>query len=307
MVPSRYPWHDGRHRCIEHAAQAIVAILPSIIASMSLRYVVVPHHDVRKRGVYRAWQSDKARYSETVGERNTGMLQVAVVEDDDAFAATLDGYIRRYSKDRHRGIDMTRYHDGEAFLEGFQGQYQIVFMDIVMPHTNGLEAARQLRQRDSGVCLIFITSMAQYAICGYEVDALDYVLKPLEYDLFRIKLDKAVARVHVDDRVAIAVPGGVRSLEFSHIVYVESNKHYVQWHTTEGEFRTRDMISNLAPRLLGHGFAAIRASVLVNMAYVTQATVGEVTVGDTRLPVARTYRADFRDRLTVFMAGGVVS
>ena len=232
------------------------------------------------------------------------MLHVAVVEDDDEFAATLGDYIRRYVGETHRAIDVDRYRDGGAFLDGFRGQYQIVFMDIVMPHMNGLDAARRLRGRDPDVCLMFITSMAQYAIRGYEVDAIDYVLKPLAYELFRLKMDKAVARVHDDDRVTVAVSGGARTIPRSHVVYLESDKHYVRWHTTEGEFRTRDTIANLAPGFLGHGFARIRSAALVNMAHVTKATVAEVWLGETCLPVARAYRTDFRRQLTMFLSGG---
>lgn len=235
------------------------------------------------------------------------MLTVAIVEDDDEFAATLDSYIRRYVNETHRAIDIDRYHDGTQFLDSYQGQYQIVLMDVVMPHMNGLEVAKHLRSRDRDVCLIFITNMVQYAIHGYEVDAIDYVLKPLDYDLFRIKFGKAVARVHIDEKFTIPLPGGARTISFSRIIYVESNKHYVHLHTTEGEFRMRDTVRNLAPRFLNNGFAAIRASVLINMAYVTQVTAGDVVLGDIRLPVARTYRADFRERLTVFLSGGVIS
>lgn len=70
--------------------------------------------------------------------------------------------------------------------------FDIVLMDIAMPHMNGLEAARRLRGIDSSVCLIFITTLAQYAIRGYEVDALDFLVKPVQYELFRLKLEKAL-------------------------------------------------------------------------------------------------------------------
>lgn len=235
------------------------------------------------------------------------MLNVAIVEDDDTFAATLENHIRRYVNETHRAMDVDRYRDGMLFLDSFHGQYQIVLLDVVMPHMNGLDVARRLRDRDRDVCLMFITNMAQYAIQGYEVDAIDYVLKPVDYDRFRIKFDKVVARVRTDEKFTIQMPSGTRTIGFSRIRYVESNKHYVHLHTTEGEFRMRDTIRNLAPRFLDNGFAAIRASVLVNMAYVTQMTAGDVVLGDIRLPVARTYRADFRERLTVFLNGGVVS
>lgn len=234
------------------------------------------------------------------------MVRVAIVEDDDEFASTLEEYVRRYAGETHRAFGIDRYVDGSVFLDGFRGQYQIVFMDVVMPHMNGLETARQLRDRDPNVCLMFITSMAQYAIRGYEVDALDYVLKPLSYDLFRIKFDKALVRVHTDDRFTVVLPGEVRSIDFSRIMYLESDKHYVHIHTADGEFRVRDTIRNLSPRFEGRGFAAIRASILVNMAYVTAASADEVMVNGEHLPIARTYRNDFRRRLTVFMAGGVL-
>lgn len=63
-------------------------------------------------------------------------------------------------------------------------------MDIAMPQMNGLETAKRLRAVDKNVCLIFITTLAQYAIKGYEVDALDFLIKPVRFDLFSIKLEK---------------------------------------------------------------------------------------------------------------------
>lgn len=233
-----------------------------------------------------------------------GMLSVAVVEDDVVFSALLESYIKRYAAERHMKIDVVRFADGAAFLEGFHRQFQIVFMDVVMPHINGIETAKRMRRQDADVCLVFITSMSQYAIHGYEVAALDYVVKPLDYDLFVIKMDRAVSSVHVDAAFVIQQVGGMQSVRYSTIMYVESQKHYIVLHTTAGDLRMRGTISSIVDSFKAQGFAMIRKSILVNMAYVIAVDATGVTLDGVseRLPVSRTCRADFRKALTVFVA-----
>ncbi|WP_163232650.1 LytR/AlgR family response regulator transcription factor [Bifidobacterium aerophilum] len=233
------------------------------------------------------------------------MVAIAVVEDEREFSETLKEHLHRYAGERHATLQVDCFSDGADFIERFHGQYQIVFMDIVMPQMGGLDAARQLRTLDADVCLIFITSMAQYAIRGYEVDAMDFVLKPVPYDLFAIKMDKAMARLPVDDVIHVPVAGGMRSIRFSQIRYVESNKHYLHFHTQEGEFRIRETMGSIVDRFPERSFIQIRNSILVNMAYVTGVTSTEVQVGSETLPLARSYRTEFRGRLAAYMAGGV--
>ena len=107
------------------------------------------------------------------------MISIAVVEDDLEYQSQLLQYIEQYKKEHKVQCKVAVFSNGLNFLEDYKGGGDLVFMDIAMPHMNGLEAAAALRKRDAEVCLIFITSLAQYALKGYEVNAFDFLVKPL--------------------------------------------------------------------------------------------------------------------------------
>ena len=109
------------------------------------------------------------------------MIRVAIVEDEAAVRDQLMGYVQRYMRQYNAQIEVTMFTDGVEILEGYRPVYDIIFLDVEMQHLDGMETASRIRALDSDVLLIFITNMAQYAIKGYEVDALDYVLKPVSY------------------------------------------------------------------------------------------------------------------------------
>lgn len=204
------------------------------------------------------------------------MIRIAVVEDDDAYAQTLAGYIRRYVAESKEALACERFADGMTFLEEQRGGFDIVLLDIAMPHMNGLEAAKRLRAQDENVCIIFITTLAKYAIRGYEVNALDFLVKPVEYELFRIKLQKALAHC----RRSRAETFGI---------------------VTAGELRARGSMRDIREQFLRNGFAAIRNSTLVNLAHVDGFAGGEVTVGGTVLPIARSSKAEFLQALAAWV------
>ena len=178
--------------------------------------------------------------------------------------------------------------------------------DGILFDLDGLDAARRLREVDQDVCLIFLTSMAQYAIRGYEVAALDFVIKPLAYDLFKIKLEKAIARIRVDESFHIQVSNGIKTVRFSQLRYVESSKHYLYFHTGTDTHRMRGSMRDITAAFLANGFAAASGSLLLNLSYVEQASGSEVTVAGEHFSVARTYKNDFWNRLTGYMSGGIL-
>lgn len=121
-------------------------------------------------------------------------MRIAIVEDNADVRAQLCGFVEQYAAESGKPLEVQTFPDGAA-IAPYQGGFDIIFMDIEMPQQGGMATAERIRAVDQDVVLVFVTNMAQYAIRGYEVDALDFVLKPLNYYQFKVKLERAIHRV----------------------------------------------------------------------------------------------------------------
>ena len=115
-------------------------------------------------------------------------MNIAIVEDEQTNANLLKEHLSRFAIENHTEINTSVFSTGVSFLNSYTPIWDLILMDIEMPHINGIETARKIRERDSEVLIMFITQMAQYAIDGYSVNAVDYVLKPVNYYAFSLKL-----------------------------------------------------------------------------------------------------------------------
>ena len=123
------------------------------------------------------------------------MTRIAVVEDDSAYRRQLREYLQRYERESGEALSVTEFSDGLEIAEHYSSSYDIIFMDIQMSHLDGMQTAQRIRAQDKTVIIIFITNLAQFALQGYKVEALDYVLKPIQYFAFSQVLQKAVKKV----------------------------------------------------------------------------------------------------------------
>lgn len=231
------------------------------------------------------------------------MLKIAVVEDNARDREIILEYLKRYEKERRIAFDVNTFSDGEEFLQAYKGGYDLCLMDIAMPMMNGLKTAKNLRKIDKSVCIVFITTMAQYAIKGYEVNATDFLVKPVDYDLFRIKMNKAVSlmKKERDSSFLIVMQGEVKRVPLSEIVYIESNAHYLYFNTTDERYKMRELLKNVSDYFAKNNFLKINRSLMVNLAYVDGYSKNEVSVGGETLPVSRVYRTEFLDKLTAYL------
>lgn len=107
------------------------------------------------------------------------MNHIAVVEDSAQDRAVLDSYLEKYQQEKNCHFQITHFSDGDEIALGYKGGYDLILMDIEMTFMDGMSAAEEIRRADPEVLIIFITNSPQYAIKGYAVQALDYILKPL--------------------------------------------------------------------------------------------------------------------------------
>ena len=233
------------------------------------------------------------------------MIRIAMVEDEAAVREQLQGYIQRYTRQYGTEFAVTEFSDGVEILDAYRPVYDIVLLDVEMKHLDGMETARRIRELDRDVVLLFITNMAQYAIRGYAVGALDYVLKPVPYFAFSQQLQKAEEKLRRRARHYLAVPveGGLRRLDTAQIYYMESEGHRVHFYTEEGEFLAPGALKTFEEKLADLPFARCNSGYLVNLAQVKSVQQGLAQVGPYELQVSRPKRKSFLAALADYIGG----
>lgn len=235
-------------------------------------------------------------------------MKIAVVDDNPKDGGRIKQYIERYALEQDQKFQVFLYASGLDFLDDMERNFDVVFMDIEMPHLDGIETARKMRERDDTTILIFITNLAQYAIHGYEVNAIEFMVKPVGYYNFSDKMKKALRFVKRNEEKVMLFKNSdtVAKIPVSQILYLEKEKNYIIFHTERGEFRERGSMAEMEEKLAGAGFSKCIAGCLVNLRHVLKMEKDLVWVGNTSLPVSRAQRKEFAKEFVDFLGGGLV-
>ncbi|MBQ7656536.1 MAG: response regulator transcription factor [Clostridia bacterium] len=231
------------------------------------------------------------------------MLLIAVVDDDPRDAALLKGYVEEYCKKNEQLAMIHVFHDGLDLIRSTEN-HDIVFLDIQMGKLDGLETARFIRKINKETILIFVTNMAQFAIKGYEVEALDFILKPVTMASIVYVLDKAMRRLDGSGaraQFSLKTPEGTISLSANDITFVEVFDHNLVYHTVRGDYTVRGRLSDVNEKLDPERFVMCNRSFIVNLRHVSNVTADYLLIGDTRISVSKSHRKELMKRFSSFL------
>lgn len=232
---------------------------------------------------------------------------IAIVEDNKDFQNLILLYLERIEKETKLKFNLFSFFDGDEITHEYKADYHIIFLDIQMARMDGMTAAKQIRKFDEDVIIIFITNMAGYAIEGYSVNAMGYLLKPLSYFAFKEELMKSIEKINLRKQNHILIPqeNGTLRLNVNGILYIESFKHDKFIHTKNETYQIRDTLKSLEVQLEGSHFYRINNCYLVNLKWVS-AIEGEICyIDDIELKISRTRKKGFMEALTNYI-GNVI-
>ena len=232
------------------------------------------------------------------------MLSIAVCDDEVMECCGIAGRIREILREMKVPCMIRQFYSGQELLRAADS-FDIVFLDIIMPGLDGMKAARLFRERALGRLLIFISASREYVFDAYDVEAFQYLLKPIDDRKLRSVLQRAVRKTEVHSREFIFVSREhlQKKVFLDDIRYFEIQGRLVTVHGTGSVFTYYERIGTLEKELQGKGFFRCHKSFLVNLRYVDAYNRQEAVLDNgEKLMIARRRYEAFCEELLTYMA-----
>lgn len=225
-------------------------------------------------------------------------MHVLIVDDEPLAQDVLESYIRKIDGLQIAGICSNAL---EAFSVLNNQAVDLMLLDINMPEISGMDFLRSLKNPPP---VIFTTAYSEFAVISYELEAVDYLVKPIPFDRFLGAIRKAQERAKpVTTAIAQAnndVPilfvrseGRLIKMDFEKIWFVEGLKDYVRFWTDTGKIVVHSTMKNIEEQLSGRpAFIRISKSYIVNLLYVSEVDGNTVRIRDQAIAIGNTYRDD---------------
>ena len=224
-------------------------------------------------------------------------MRIAICDDEELFRKEFKSVLDKQLADLDYDIDT--FPDGNLLFDSFCAcPYDLVFLDIEMPEVDGITLAKKLRNRSESVFIVFLTAHIEYALEGYEVNALRYLTKPVDPGKLKEVLTYVRDTKSKNRQILIKEDGGDVMIDINSIIYMESMDKNVRIVTSNGEHITRYNISDYEEQLKNSGFFRIHRGYLISLARVKKIAKSDVIMDNGELlPVSRSNIKPLKDTL----------
>lgn len=231
------------------------------------------------------------------------MLHISICDDEKNFVTYLTKLIEQYAIETNKEIKITPYYDGMELIENYDPSIDLIFLDIQMKFVNGLRTAEHIRKMDETVSIIFLTTLTQYSLEGYQYQATNYIIKPIKYIRLKAELDQWLKRHQKDNNPSIVITNttGKYKIFLKSLSYIETFNRNLLLHTEEENIICYKNMKEMERELEGKGFARCHTSYLVNLTYIKHINKLEITlITGEMLPISQPKRKEFTKRLTEY-------
>ena len=214
-------------------------------------------------------------------KRNQGdqiMLKIAICEDDKLQQELLEDHIKTVLLEQSYSIE--KYDSGEDLSSAYErgDRYSIIFLDMQMDALNGIQTAEIIREYDPTCIIIIVTSIIEYAVEGYSINAYDFILKPIDNKKIEKVLRSAMNKIKSDfvDAYLIQTRDATTVLKLSDVIYIESRGKKVVFYTENEQYLSNEKISSVEEKLSKLGFARISRYYIVNLNHIKEIGVKSI-------------------------------
>jgi two-component system, LytTR family, response regulator LytT len=234
------------------------------------------------------------------------MLRILIVEDDSKAADHLETLLRRYGEEHKDPFRISRLESAFDISEEAAAA-DLIFLDIELPQIGGMDAAKALRAEGLDVPIIFVTNLAQYAMEGYSVDALDFIVKPVDYAALTLRMDHAMDALKARTSRTLCVHSrqGLRAFPLRDLVSVETRGHDIAYCLKSGEeILARKPLREAAEELPSPPFLQVSSGCIVSMAYAVGIEGAKIVLSDGREAwMSRSHRKACLEELARYLGG----
>lgn len=219
------------------------------------------------------------------------IINIAIIDDEKVQVELIEKYVKIWCQGKNIRVKTESFYSAESFDFSFSmdKKYDILLLDIQMPGKNGIELAKKIRKEDDRVNIIFITAITDYIQVGYDVSAINYLVKPINQKKLFECLDKAISKIPKEEKtILINVDGETHKIKQGDIIYIEAFSHFIAINTINEKYTARKSISEVEKELDGELFVRCHRSYIASLKYIKRIGSNELQLdNEDIIPISR--------------------